>query len=107
MAIEVLPIPLPPTANAAKCGQMGRVVKGVSPGTATEEQLKEIHDLLYKVSGFLANPRTCDAETVLVKHDILLFQDCSLTPEQQYKLAKVRGFMFRLHSLCLRSRSVL
>lgn len=51
MAIEVVPIPLPPTANAAKFGQMGRVVKGVSPGTATEEQLKEIHDLLYKVSG--------------------------------------------------------
>lgn len=30
-------------------GQMGREVKGLNPGSATEEQLKEIQDLLYKV----------------------------------------------------------
>lgn len=49
MAIEVLPIPLPPSANPAKFGQMGREIRGVNPGNATEEELKQIQDLLYKV----------------------------------------------------------
>jgi hypothetical protein len=30
-------------------GQMGREVKGYNPETASEEELKEIQDLLYKV----------------------------------------------------------
>jgi xanthine dioxygenase len=50
MAIEVVPIPLPASADASKFTQMGREVKGVNPGTASEEQLKEIQDLLYKAS---------------------------------------------------------
>lgn len=49
MAIELAPIPLPPTADAEKFKDLGREVKGVNPGELSEEQLKEIHDLLYKV----------------------------------------------------------
>jgi xanthine dioxygenase len=49
MAIEVVPIPLPASADASKFTQLGREVKGVNPGNANEEQLKEIQDLLYKV----------------------------------------------------------
>jgi hypothetical protein len=50
MAIELTPLPLPASADASKFGQMGREVKGLNPGTASEAEMKEIHDLLYKVS---------------------------------------------------------
>ncbi|KAI0807755.1 Clavaminate synthase-like protein [Fomes fomentarius] len=69
MAIELAPIPLPPTADAEKFKDLGREVKGVNPGELSEEQLKEIHDLLYKYS-------------------VLLFRNVDLSPEQQYALTK-------------------
>ena len=50
MAIETLPLPVPPTADAQKLKEFGREVKGVNPGELTPEQFKEVHDLLYKVS---------------------------------------------------------
>ena len=49
MAIELAPLPLPPSADVSKFNNFGREVKGVHPGQMSEEQLKEIHDLLYKV----------------------------------------------------------
>jgi hypothetical protein len=49
MAIEIVPLPLPASADASMFGQMGREVKGYNPETASEEELKEIQDLLYKV----------------------------------------------------------
>jgi hypothetical protein len=49
MAIELTPLPLPASADASKFDQFGRQVKGLNPGTASEEQLKEIEELLYKV----------------------------------------------------------
>lgn len=52
MAIEVAPIPLPSTADASKFNEFGREVKNVHPGELTEEQLKEIQDLLYKVGSY-------------------------------------------------------
>lgn len=69
MAIEAVPLTLPKSADPSKFTQLGREVKGVNPATATEEQLKEIQELLYK-------------------HDVLLFRDCQMTPEQQYALTK-------------------
>jgi hypothetical protein len=57
MAIELVPLPLPPSADASKFAQMGREVKGLHPGTANEEQLKEIYDLLYKVRKAICVPR--------------------------------------------------
>ncbi|KAI9069896.1 Clavaminate synthase-like protein [Trametes sanguinea] len=69
MAIEVSSIPLPPSADATKFKDFGREVKGVNPGALSEEQFKEIHDLLYK-------------------HSLLLFRNVDLTPEQQYALTK-------------------
>ena len=49
MTIQVLPLPVPPTADAAMLKDFGREVKGVNPGSLTPEQFKEVHDLLYKV----------------------------------------------------------
>ncbi|KAJ7571997.1 Clavaminate synthase-like protein [Mycena floridula] len=69
MAIELVPLPLPPTADASKFVDFGREVKGVDPGTLSPEQFTEIREALYK-------------------HDALLFRDVSLTPEQQYALTK-------------------
>lgn len=51
MAIEVVPLPLPPSADASKFKDFGREVKGLDVGNLTPEQFKEIEELLYKVSG--------------------------------------------------------
>ena len=49
MAIESIPLPLPPSADPSKFVDFGREVKGVDPGNLTEEQFQEISDLLYRV----------------------------------------------------------
>jgi hypothetical protein len=49
MAIELTPLPLPPTADASKFVDFGKEVKGVDPGNLSPEQLEEIKQLLYKV----------------------------------------------------------
>lgn len=49
MAIDVAPLPLPPSADPSKFVDFGREVKGVDPGQLTDEQFKEIQELLYKV----------------------------------------------------------
>ena len=49
MTIEIVPLPLPPSGDAAKLANFGREVKGVDPGSLTEEQFKEVEGLLYKV----------------------------------------------------------
>lgn len=55
MAIELAPLPLPPTADASKFANFGREVKGIHPGKLTPEQLEEIKEALYKVK-YLSNP---------------------------------------------------
>ncbi|KAF7436152.1 hypothetical protein PC9H_002978 [Pleurotus ostreatus] len=69
MAIELLPLPLPASADASKFNDFGREVKGVSPGTLSEEELEQVKEALYK-------------------HDVLLFRNADFTPEQQYALTK-------------------
>ncbi|KAG8904771.1 hypothetical protein FRB99_001203 [Tulasnella sp. 403] len=69
MAIEIVPLPLPASADPSKFTNFGREVKGVKPGNLTPEEFKEIEELLYK-------------------HDALLFRDVDFTPEQQYALTK-------------------
>lgn len=49
MAIELAPLPLPPSADPSKFTEFGKEVKGVNPGELTPEQFKEIEKLLYKV----------------------------------------------------------
>jgi xanthine dioxygenase len=49
MAIELSPLPLPPSADAAKLADFGREVKGIDLGALTPVQFKEIQELLYKV----------------------------------------------------------
>ena len=54
MAIEIAPLPVPPTVDKTKFSpDFGREVKGVKAGELTDEQFKEISDLLYKVSTML------------------------------------------------------
>lgn len=50
MAIETVPLTLPKSADPSKFTQLGREVKGVNPATASDEQFKEIQELLYKAS---------------------------------------------------------
>ncbi|KAH9947803.1 Clavaminate synthase-like protein [Amylocystis lapponica] len=69
MAVEVVPLPLPPSADKSMLADFGREVKGVNPGTLTPEQFKEIEQLLYE-------------------HSVLFFRNVDLTPEQQYTLNK-------------------
>ena len=44
MAIELAPLPLPPSADPSKFSEFGREVKGINPGTLTAEQFKEIEE---------------------------------------------------------------
>ncbi|KZV93724.1 Clavaminate synthase-like protein, partial [Exidia glandulosa HHB12029] len=69
MPIQVQPVPLPPSADPSKFTDFGRVVTGVDPANLSPEEFKELEELLYK-------------------HSLLLFRDCTLTPEAQYKLTK-------------------
>ncbi|TFK83211.1 Clavaminate synthase-like protein [Polyporus arcularius HHB13444] len=69
MAIDLAPISLPATADAEQFKDFGREILGVNPGGMSEEQMKEVHDLLHKYS-------------------VLLFRDVDVTPEQQYNLTK-------------------
>ena len=67
MAIDVLPLPLPPSADPSKFVDFGREVKGVNPGALTDTQFKEIHDLLYKVSDELRQPYECSSMAPLAR----------------------------------------
>jgi len=69
MAIELSPLPLPPSANPIYFANFGREVHGVDLGKLDTALFSEIEKLLYK-------------------HSVLLFRDVSLTPEQQYALTK-------------------
>nr|GAT57043.1 dioxygenase [Mycena chlorophos] len=69
MAISLLPLPIPPSADAAELADFGREVVGVDPGNLTPAQFVEVREALYK-------------------YDALLFRNASLSPEQQYALTK-------------------
>lgn len=86
MAIEVVPLPLPPSADASKFADFGREVKGVKPGELTPEQFKEVEELLYKVCASVR--AKLGLLTDSVQHSALLFRDAELSPEQQFALTK-------------------
>ncbi|KZS93511.1 Clavaminate synthase-like protein [Sistotremastrum niveocremeum HHB9708] len=70
MSLQVLPLPLPPSADPAKFAEFGREIKGFKPSEDfNDPQYKEIEQLLYK-------------------HGALLFRDTVVTPEAQYALTK-------------------
>lgn len=50
MAIELAPLPLPPSADPSKFANFGRQVKNIHPGNFTPEEFKEIEEALYKVT---------------------------------------------------------
>jgi hypothetical protein len=49
MAIELVSLPLPATADASKFADFGREVRGVDPGSLNSEQFEEVRKALYKV----------------------------------------------------------
>ena len=49
MAIELVPLPLPASADASKFAEFGREVRGVDPGNLSDDLFKEVSDALYKV----------------------------------------------------------
>jgi len=69
MAIELSPLPLPPSANPIHFANFGKEVHGVDPGNLDPGLFSEVEKLLYK-------------------HSVLLFRNVSLSPEQQYALTK-------------------
>ncbi|KAF9011251.1 Clavaminate synthase-like protein [Cyathus striatus] len=71
MAVQLLPLPLPDFVDKAKfeIQGFGKEVIGVDPGNLTKEEFQIIKEQLYK-------------------HDVLLFRNVDLTPEQQYGLVK-------------------
>ena len=50
MAIELVPLPLPASADASKFADFGREVKGVDPGNLDAAQFDQVKDALYKVN---------------------------------------------------------
>ncbi|KAF9535619.1 Clavaminate synthase-like protein [Crepidotus variabilis] len=69
MTITLLPISFPPSLDPTRFGQFGREVKDVHPGHLNGGQFEELEKALYT-------------------HDLLLFRNLDLTPEEQYKLVK-------------------
>lgn len=53
MAIDLLPLPLPESADPTKFTNFGREVKGFDPATFSPEQFEELKDALYKVHNTL------------------------------------------------------
>ena len=49
MAIELVALPLPASADPTKFADFGREVKGVNPGTLSPEEFEQVKDALYKV----------------------------------------------------------
>ena len=50
MAIESVPLALPPSADPSKFPNFGRQVIGVDPGNLSPSDFAEIRQLLYKVT---------------------------------------------------------
>ena len=49
MAIELVPLSLPASADPSKLAGFGREVKGVNPGTLSPEEFNDVRDALHKV----------------------------------------------------------
>ncbi|KZT21960.1 Clavaminate synthase-like protein [Neolentinus lepideus HHB14362 ss-1] len=69
MAVEIISLPAPTSADPSSCPDFGREIRGINPNELNEEEFKLVSDLLYK-------------------HGLLLFRNCNLTPAQQYTLTK-------------------
>ncbi|KAJ3500963.1 hypothetical protein NLJ89_g9556 [Agrocybe chaxingu] len=69
MVLSFSPLAFPPTIDSAHFGDFGREVSGVQPSYLSPEEFAKIEKALYK-------------------HDLLLFRNVILTPQQQYELVK-------------------
>ncbi|KAH9486192.1 Alpha-ketoglutarate-dependent xanthine dioxygenase xanA [Psilocybe cubensis] len=69
MPLSFVPLTFPSSLDSTKFKDFGREVVGAAPGNLTEEEFKAVEAALYR-------------------HDLLLFRNASLTPDQQYSLVK-------------------
>ncbi|THH26503.1 hypothetical protein EUX98_g7687 [Antrodiella citrinella] len=69
MTVETVPLQFPASLDADLYRDFGREIRGVDVSKMTEDEFAEIERLLYQ-------------------HDLLVFRDCDLSPEQQYALTK-------------------
>jgi len=85
MTISFVPLAFPPSADTSRFKDFGREVRGVHPGNLTPDEFKEIETALYQVNTFLPSHPL----THIAQHDILVFQNVDLTPQQQYEVVQV------------------
>lgn len=78
MAIQVVPLPLPASADRSKSVEFGREVKGVDLGTLTDEQFQVIRELLFKVSFTVPSRRSerCPTSASLIVASAFLWETC-------------------------------
>ncbi|KAG0703633.1 Clavaminate synthase-like protein [Suillus ampliporus] len=69
VALELHPIPLPPSADVQKLARFGREVRGLNAEHLKDEELQAIEKALYE-------------------HGLLLFRNVSLSPAAQYRIVK-------------------
>jgi alpha-ketoglutarate-dependent taurine dioxygenase len=87
MTISFVPLVLPPSADNSRFKDFGKEVKGAHPGNLTPDEFKEIERVLYQVKTFL--PSHSCFKLTLYQHDLLVFRNVDLSPQQQYELVKV------------------
>ena len=89
MAIELVPLPLPASADNSRFTDFGRQVIGLHPGKLTPEELTEIQEALYKVGA--CRHLDLARSWIQLKYGALLFRKVVVTPEEQYAFTKVNN----------------
>ncbi|KDR85859.1 hypothetical protein GALMADRAFT_218928 [Galerina marginata CBS 339.88] len=79
MTSSFVPLPLPPSADPSNLKAFGREVHGVHPRKLTQAEFKEVEEALYN-------------------HDLLLFRNIDLTPQQHYLLVEAFDMSSELYS---------
>ena len=76
MAIELTPLPLPPSADPSKFADFGRQVTGVHPGNFTPDEFNDIREALYKVRRRPSGERELNADHLFAARRSLVSGCC-------------------------------
>ncbi|TCD67895.1 hypothetical protein EIP91_011829 [Steccherinum ochraceum] len=69
MTLQAVPLQFPESLDTEAYSEFGREIRGVDVAKLSEEEFKDIEQLVYK-------------------HGALLFRDCKMSPQQHYELTK-------------------